>query len=70
MPQKIAPGYLTVSQAAERIGVTPVWIYKLINTKVLTPYKQGVIVIKETELQKLEVPQEIITDENSQETNT
>ena len=63
MPRKIAPGFLTVSQAAERIGVTPVWIYKLIDAKVLKLYKQGVTVIMESELAKLEIPQEIITDE-------
>ena len=63
MPRKIAPGFLTVSQAAERIGVTPVWIYKLIDAKVLKPYKQGVTVIMESELAKLEIPQEIINDE-------
>ena len=63
MPRKIAAGFLTVAQAAERIGVTPVWIYHLINAKVLTAYKQGVTVIMESQLEVLEIPQEIIADE-------
>ncbi len=63
MPRKIAEGFLNVVQAAERIGVTPAWIYQLIQAKVLTPYKQGIIVIRESQLEKLEIPQEITNDE-------
>ena len=63
MPRKIAVGFLTVAQAADRIGVTTAWIYQLIQAKVLKPYKQGIIVIKETQLQTLEIPQEMLENE-------
>ena len=63
MPRKIADGYLTVAQAAERLGVSAVWIYKLIEAGTLKPYRQGVTVVREADVQKLEIPEEINTDE-------
>ena len=63
MPMKIAEGFITVAEAAKRLGVSPVWIYHLLKTGALKGYRQGKTVIKETDLKKFQVPQELPGDQ-------
>ena len=59
--KNIPDGYLTVRDVAERLNISTVWVYELIKTKAIKTYRQGVTLIRESDVEKLEIPEEIKT---------
>ena len=57
--RKIPKGYLSVKQLAKRLNISTVWVYALIKQNAIPIYKFGIIVIKESDARKLEVPEPI-----------
>jgi len=57
--RKIPKGYLTVKQVSERLGISTVWVYSLIDKMNIPTFKHGITVIREADARKLEVPEPI-----------
>lgn len=57
--RKIPQGFLSVKQVAERLDLSTVWIYSLIRSNAIPTFKFGITVIRESDVQKLEIPEPI-----------
>ena len=51
--------YITIAEAAKLLGVTPAWVYKLIEKEnIETKFRRGIKVCKESDILKLDEPKE------------